>query len=530
MMLMGAFAANAQITNGTQAPEISGQRILSVDYPTGYPQSGGSPTVNYGETISIQAYLNAGKTVVMDGSATWCGPCWSFHNSHALRDLYNAYGPEGSDELRVIFVEADPSTAVSELGGINEAPVAPSTTERGNPQGNWLEDVPYPVINNDNLVKSVANGGYGLNAYPSIYIIVPSGVQDQPGTVYNLSRGSLGNMVAAINTARATVNAPAMTGIDYYGKINAEDTRYCGDTGPIRGFITSTFGHAITSAQVQLKKNGEVLDTQDFTLNIGGYAQGKVDFLGFDIDPAADYQMVLTKVNGQDPLTQDTAADFTSEEFSIDLNTSVQATGNVTVTINTDEYPSEMGFYITKYNDAGELIVAWSKTYPNDSATYKEKTFTYTVPAANIPTGGCYGIALIDAYGDGWTFNTPNTPVVDYGVTVTDSDGTVLFTNNGDFGAQLFQDATFTTDGTAGNEEFEASSITVYPNPSNGIFNFSTEETIDVTVTDLTGKTVHTAKGIENGGSINLSGLSTGLYIAKIKGATGEKVEKLIIK
>ncbi|MHA3786876.1 T9SS type A sorting domain-containing protein [Flavobacterium hauense] len=521
MMLMGAVAANAQITDGTTAPDITGQRILSMTY---------SPdVVNYGETISLQEYLNQGKTVIVDMSAAWCAPCWSFHNSKTLETLYETYGPEGSDELRVIFIEADDNTNIFELGaqGKNYPPTA-GTQERGPSQGDWITGVPYPIINNDTAAQA-----YGLEGFPSVYTIVPNAEQDVQGKVYNLERDSMGAMVASINAARAEEGLAPLTGIDYYGRINAEDIRYCDADGAIRGYLSSTYGHAITSAQVQLKKDGEIVATQDFTLNIGGYDTGEVDFTGLTIDPTADYQMVLLKVNGQDPLTQETAADFTSEEFSIALNASIEASANIKVVLNTDEYPSEMALFLTKYDDNGQLVGVWSKSFPNNSATYKEKTFTYDVnlnTIAGVTTDTCIGVYLRDAVGDGWDYNTAGTAVVPHGVTITSHDGTVLYTHNGTFGSFVKQDATLTNSGVLANGSFETSSFAVYPNPSNGIFNFTTEEAVDVTVVDLTGKTVHTAKGIENGGSINLSGLQKGMYIAKINGASGERNEKLIIK
>lgn len=517
-MLMGAVAVNAQIADGSNAPQLYEKQVLSVDYPPAPAE----PVVNYGEYISLQAYLDAGKTVVIDGSATWCGPCWSFHNSKTLETLYTTYGPDASDELRVIFVEADPGTKISELGGV-EATVNPGYTERGAPQGDWLIDVPYPVINSDIMTTSAANGGYGLNAFPSLYVIVPSGVEGQPGKVYNMAWDDLGVMVARINEVRATIDAPAMTGFDHYGKIQSADLRYCEAEGDITGYVTSTFGQAITSAEVQLKKDGEVIATEIFTdLNIGGYATGEVNFTGIELDAAADYQMVLLKVNGEDPLTQETAADFTSAEFQLFPLASVESGKNITATVHTDKYPAEMRWGI--YNSAGQFVYI-SPIYTNTNA-YKNKTFTYNVnPDGLLDPIDCYGISLYDQYGDGWTDGTTGV----YGLTLK-SGSTVLFTTDGDIGGGFNQDATFKTNGLLGNETFEMSSFAVYPNPSNGVFNFNTEETIDVTVVDLTGKIVHTAKGLENGGSINLSGLQKGMYIAKINGVSGERNEKLIIK
>ncbi len=511
MMLMGAFAANAQIADGSTAANIVGDRIISISY--------NPDVVTYGEEISLQAYLNEGKTVIVDMSAAWCAPCWGFHLDKTLEKLYTAYGPEGTDELRVIFIEADNNTSVFEMGaqGKQYAPTA-GQPDRGPSQGDWITGVPYPIINND-----TAAAAYGLQGFPSVYTIIPSGEQDVLGKVYNLQRGDIGDMVASINEKRAlsVPPMPPMVGIENYGKIQAVDTRYCDAEGSITGYISSTLGHTISSAQVQLKKDGEILETKDFTVDIKGFATGAVDFTDYDLEAGADYQMVLTKVNGNDPLAEDTA-DFTSQEFNLFPSASVESGKNITATMHTDDYPEEIQFGI--YNSAGTFV--YISPVLTATAANRNKTFTYNVnPTGLLDPIDCYGVILVDGYGDGWIDGAGGP----YGMTLK-SGGTVLYTSDGDIGGSFQQDATFKTNGLLGNESFQTSSFAVYPNPSNGIFNFNTEETIDVTVVDITGKTVHTAKGIENGGSINLNGLQKGMYIAKISGASGERNEKLIIK
>ena len=48
-----------------------------------------------GTTHNMYSYLDSGYTVFIDFSAVWCGPCWSYHNSGALENLYIDHGPAG---------------------------------------------------------------------------------------------------------------------------------------------------------------------------------------------------------------------------------------------------------------------------------------------------------------------------------------------------------------------------------------------------------------------------------------------------
>lgn len=511
VMLLGAFAANAQIADGADAPQFSGNRIVSID----------GDQVTYGEEISLQTYLDAGKTVVVDMSAAWCGPCWSFHLSHTLENLHAAYGPEGSDELVVIFIEADPSTNVLELDG-QSLPPEGGYPERGPSQGDWLAGTPYPVINND-----TAAADYGLEAFPSLYIITPSGTPGELGKVTNLERDTMANMVAAINEARGS----EMVGLDNWGAIEAAPLRSCDETLAVSAYVQG-FGHDVTSVEAQLKQNGEVVATQTFSgLDLQAFEYGEITFDGVEADGTATYQAVLTQVNGAAALNTMPENNI-SEEYAVIPNAAVESSANVNVVLHTDEYPAEMKLYIIYYNEDGDAMIAWQTPTYTNSPTYKEKTLNYTIDFTTISAvtpDTCLGVVLQDNYGDGWVTNESG-PDVEHGVKITSADGTVLFENDGNIGQQFWQDATFKENGVLGNETFETSSFAIYPNPSTGIFNFNTQETIDVTVVDITGKTVHTAKGIENGGSINLSGLQTGMYIAKINGASGERVEKLIIK
>ena len=88
-----------------------------------------------GNSHNLYDYLDAGKTVVIDVSATWCSPCWSYHQAHELRNLYDTYGPNGTDEVMVLFIEGDPSTTTADLNGTGT-----------HTAGDWVTGTTYPII------------------------------------------------------------------------------------------------------------------------------------------------------------------------------------------------------------------------------------------------------------------------------------------------------------------------------------------------------------------------------------------------
>lgn len=92
----------------------------------------------------------------------------------------------------------------------------------------------------------------------------------------------------------------------------------------------------------------------------------------------------------------------------------------------------------------------------------------------------------------------------------------------------------FVINGTLSTENFELNNVTVYPNPSNGIFNIALGniEPSAIAVYDVTGKIIWSKAALQNATtetSIDLSNAQTGIYFVKIT-ADNQSIVKRIIK
>ena len=146
------FSLNAQMPDGTVVPDFT-----TVDLD--------------GNSHSLYEYLDQGKTVIIDVYAVWCGPCWDYHQTHALADAYNQFGPEGSDNLVVMGIEGDASTSVESIW-----------TGAGNSIGDWTEGIPY-IMADDASVANLLEIAY----YPTVYKICPG-----DKTIYEIGQLSVG--------------------------------------------------------------------------------------------------------------------------------------------------------------------------------------------------------------------------------------------------------------------------------------------------------------------------------------------------
>jgi cytochrome oxidase Cu insertion factor (SCO1/SenC/PrrC family) len=144
VVLISSTLGFGQLTSGSTAPNFT---LTDIN----------------GNQHELYAYLDQGKTVYLDFFACHCPFCWSYHNTNALQDLYDEYGPGTvNDDVMVIAIELDANNGTNEFYGIS-----------GNTQGNWVAGTNYPQTNPEGADLTNIKSAYQAYSYPLIYAICP---------------------------------------------------------------------------------------------------------------------------------------------------------------------------------------------------------------------------------------------------------------------------------------------------------------------------------------------------------------------
>ena len=432
----------AQLPNGSIAPDFT---LVDLN----------------GTSHTLYDYLDAGKTVFLDFSAVWCPPCWSYHISGALEDLYVNHGPSGlpnvssttTNDVMVFFIEGDGSSVAQLNGGSGS-------------QGDWVAGTPYPIICTDGNPNSTAVvSAYSIGYWPTMYQVCPDRTLTLCGTTaspYSLVTSCL--PPPSYNTdARSFMNNSASTGCS---SITPEIT--------IQNYGFNT----LTSLTIDVNLNG----TFQYSYSWAGN---------------------LPTLNIEDVLLNPVTGLVNNDVITIDVSMPNGVVDADPLNNQTISFIVDLGFDNAYWDGLLSIDVAGDQ----QNSWYLKQVSNNLIIASGF--GGVTGVSNFFplVFNECYTLQSINGANLAY--TVTDAIGNLVL----DGSASSVEDFdNFTTGNevwTVGLYENDMNDIVAYPSPAKDQLYFEGKYDY-LRVIDLLGKEVLNSTYVE---SIDVSGINNGLYL-----------------
>ncbi len=477
LFLVLSFNAQAQMTDGSIAPDFTATDINGIEY-------------------NLYDLLNEEKTVILDISATWCPPCWSYHNNGVLEDIWEQYGPEGTNEVFIFFIEGDASTSIDDLYGTG-----------GNTLGNWVAETPYPIINSSQIASS-----YQINYFPTLYSICPD------RTVVEIGQASVGGHMAAANSCLQP------TGLNNVGieLVNLPSGFCPGETtlAPIVKIANGGYDN-LSSAEVTYSINDSAPQTYTFSGDLATFAKSTVtlDPITFMAGETNTVEVSISMPNGM-------ADDELSDNSTTVVRQTPSATNNLTVTLNTDCWGEQVIYQI---KDLDGSIQVQGGGYASE---------TEYVETISLAENTCYEVVLRDFNGDGMNGSQYEDCDVDGTFVITDDLGNVAFSYDGSTEYSQLKSLFITSQSTAVSDLDNVSNISISPNPASDIVNVSlslaTAISMDVTVYNVIGQKMEILNQDFSAGlnqfSLDVSNYTNGVYFVNLSSTEGVETVKFVVE
>lgn len=500
LLMTAVLRVQAQLPSGATAPNFTATDLN-------------------GQTWNLYDLLDAGKIVVLEVSATWCPPCWAYHNGHAMQQFYHQHGPSGTGKAMVLFVEGDPATNVNCLYGTagcnNYTP------------GNWVAGVPFPIINDHTIAEA-----FQVKYYPTIFVICPN------KKAYEVGQWSAADLWAQAQTCPVAFGDNNAGIFDFSAGTPLREV--CGDLEIQPRFSLVNLGtQALSQAVADLRWNNTTVQTITWNGNLDRYGEATITFDKHWLHAGGTLEARLTAVNYANT-DDDPANNAHTENFILAKNF---IGPKVLLKMRTDQYGAET--YWELRDDQGTVLDSGGNQAvgPNGGGKFTGITGGPGAYGNNLvirdtlhlPGPGCYSLHIVDAYGDGMCCNYGNGYYRLYNL----DDPAVPLVSGGTFRA--YDDRMFSVGLTTAVVQPTAQDrdILLFPNPA------SEQMTLEITLPHATqlalsvantlGQTVllQPAESVQPGEcqrTLNIGALPAGLYWLHIRTDDRQISKKFVVR
>lgn len=292
LMLALFFNVNAQLPNGSIAPNFT---VTDIE----------------GNQHNLNSYMSQGKVVLIDFFNALCSGCWYYHYHESLDKIYAAYGPEGTNQLVVLYVDGVCYEGLPEINGLSEYTY-----------GDWVGHSNYPIVSTNygcNLSDT-----YDIQAYPSLVKICPNG--SGQGTLTNVSLSE--NPDVYLGYINSCITA---TSISNHVELFDSEIHLCASTNGKPRFKLRNLGlNPVTTATIKLYQNGTEISSQNYNGSLTRWDDVYIEFPTLALTSGGNYTAKITSINNTNPtntniaeatLNVETVNLYASNEILVDVAT-----------------------------------------------------------------------------------------------------------------------------------------------------------------------------------------------------------------
>ncbi len=509
LSLFVGLSANAQLPTGSYATDFTVTAMQTWLNTSGMNNNG---------VYKLSDYLDNGYTVILDVSATWCGPCWNYHKTHVLDQLYREHGPAGqpgvnantTDKVMVFWIDADANTSDATvldgngaIGNWLNTDATPGVMPANGTTGNVM----FPMANPAATIANQISDAYEIAYFPTVYKICPNRRVEEVGQV------NYANLVASIGGCALF---PVSSDVDVALTSILSDDLTCSSEPytPIAKVFNASSA-PVSNVTVNFKQGGVTLST---IVHAGPIPA----FSGVEITGPVINNVVPGVLTAEAIVAGDVnSANNTS---TITIKAPVEnTTKKAVVKITTDNYGAETGWYFRNLATATNLHLANFGTYSNGA--------TRVMPPVELTLeqNTCYEFYIADRGGDGICCN--------YGqgsFSIEDGNGRVIVPFER-FGVSFA--VRISTTANAEIESITKESLAVFPNPATDFINVMFDaagQDFSLELVDLQGRVMYSGNVLATDGqqktSIPTAGMAAGTYIVKLSNANGLVTKKVAIQ